>query len=133
MSTFAISVKPVEGGHIVNEQQPQASIVLHFTQGFCLRPVLRVLAIMIKTLAPFNTNVEMAVRRYCWKMGSRHNCGQGMHDGRSHSPRLVSTQFEDQTLHFVRKEGHNQFLSVSCFLGQGMKGDVPGGGRFNIL
>lgn len=29
MFAFAVSVQPIEGCHIVNQQQPQASIVLH--------------------------------------------------------------------------------------------------------
>ena len=32
LSAFAVSVKPVEGCHIVNQQQLQASVVLHCIQ-----------------------------------------------------------------------------------------------------
>ena len=32
MSAFAVSVQPVEGCYVVNQQQPQAPIVLHSIQ-----------------------------------------------------------------------------------------------------
>lgn len=34
MSAFAVSVQPIEGGHIVNQQQPQASTGLHSIQDY---------------------------------------------------------------------------------------------------
>ena len=40
MPAFAVSVKPVEGCHIVNEQQPQASTVLHSIQDTMLSRIV---------------------------------------------------------------------------------------------